>query len=146
MKDKLGKVFMERKDTFEAVLHKFKINHKRNSDFIIKASEEFKEAVYKLFERIINNETIPQNFTDTTLHQIWKRKPGTKKEDMSANRYIHCEEWLPMTLSQWLSKRCYQRLRRLPIYSRSAVCPATGRRSTSSASSPSWSGSRSRRR
>ena len=70
MKDKLGKVFMARKDTFEAVLHKFKINHKRNSDFLIKASEEFKEAVYKLFERIINNETIPENFTDTTLHQI----------------------------------------------------------------------------
>ena len=31
------------------------------------------------------------------MHQIWKRKPGTHKEDLTANRYIHCREWLPKT-------------------------------------------------
>ena len=24
-----------------------------------------------------------------------KKKPGTKKEDLEANRFIHCKEWLP---------------------------------------------------
>ena len=89
---------MTNKETFNVVLKKFKINNKRSYDFLLRASEEFKEAVLKLCERIINDETIPENFRDTTLYQIWKRKPGTKKEDLSANRHIHIKEWLPRTV------------------------------------------------
>ena len=92
MTDKLGHGFMANKETFKAVLKKFKINNKRSYDFLLKASEEFKEAVFKLCERIINEEIIPENFRDTTLYQIWKGKPGTRKEDLSANRHIHIKE------------------------------------------------------
>ena len=98
MKDNLGIWFMANKETFESILNKFKINNNRNSDFLLKSSKEFKKAVFKLCERIINDETIPDNFRDTTLHQIWKRKPGTRKEDLWANRHIHCKEWLPRTV------------------------------------------------
>ena len=68
---------------------------KRNYDFLIKASDSFKDAIFKLCKRIIEEETVPEKFRETTLHQIWKRKPGTKKEDLEANRFIHCKEWLP---------------------------------------------------
>ena len=35
---------------------------------------------------------------ESTLHQIWKKKRGTKKEDLEANRFIHCKEWMPRTI------------------------------------------------
>ena len=37
-------------------------------------------------------------FKESTLHQIWKRKLGMRKEDLEANRYIHCKEWLARTM------------------------------------------------
>ena len=57
--------------------------------------ENIKEAIFKLCKRIIEDETVPDKFRDTTLHQIWKKKPGTRKKDLEANRFIHCKEWLP---------------------------------------------------
>ena len=51
-----------------------------------------------LCKRIIESESIPDKSRESTLHQIWKRKPVTRKEDLDANRYIHCEDWLPRTV------------------------------------------------
>ena len=74
-------------------MEKFKKNNKRNSDFIAKTSTEFKSSVFLLCKRIIEEETVPKKFRETTLHQIWKKKIGTKKEDLEANRYIYCKEY-----------------------------------------------------
>ena len=89
------KGFMAEKEVYDNVLYKFKKNIKRNYDFLIKSSESFKDAIFKLCKRIIEDETVPDKFRDTTLHQIWKKKQGTKKEDLEANKFIHCKEWLP---------------------------------------------------
>ena len=77
-----------KKKVFEKVTDKFKRNNKLIYDFLVKASDEFKESFFKLVKRMIEKETVPEKFRNTTLHQIWKKKPGTRKEDLEANRYI----------------------------------------------------------
>ena len=77
------------------MIEEFKKNDKRNYDFLVKASTEYQEAFYELCKRIIEDESVPENFREKTLHQIWKKKPGTRKEDLDANRYIHCKHYLP---------------------------------------------------
>ena len=90
--------FNVKKEAFEKVVDKFKANNKRGYDFLTKASKEYQDAIYCLCKRIIEDETVPDKFRQTTLHQIWKKKPGTRKEDLDANRYIHCKEYLPRTV------------------------------------------------
>ena len=41
------------KETFDDVVNKFKKNNKRNYDFLVKASDEFKESIFKLSKIII---------------------------------------------------------------------------------------------
>ena len=90
--------FEAEKEVFDKVLDKFKKNNKRSYDFLTKASEEFQNSIFLLCKRIIKEENIPEKFRETTLHQIWKKKPGSRKEDLDANRYIHCKEYLPRTV------------------------------------------------
>ena len=89
MSKDLDKGFKADKEVYETVLEKFKKNNKRSYDFLLKGSDKYKDTIFSLIKRIIEGEAIPKGFRDTTLHQIWKKKPGTKKEDLNANRYIH---------------------------------------------------------
>ena len=111
MADNDGKGFEPTREAFGEVLAKFKTNNKRGYDFLIKASEEFKESVFILCKRIIDSEIIPDKFRETTLHQIWKRKPGTRKEDLESNRFIHCKEWLARTVEAVVVKAMEPELR-----------------------------------
>ena len=63
----------------DELLTKFKANNKRNYDFLMKASDDFKDSVFLLCKRIIESESVPKKFRESTLLQIWKRKPGTRK-------------------------------------------------------------------
>ena len=49
----IGEGSMADKEVYDSVLNKFKKNNKRNYEFLIKASEEFKESIFKLSKRII---------------------------------------------------------------------------------------------
>ena len=100
----MRKGFIASKDVYDQVLAKFKSNNKRSYDFLIRASEEYKDSIFLLCKRIIESESIPDKFRESPLHQIWKRKPGTRKEDLDANRYIHCKDWLPMTVEAMVVK------------------------------------------
>ena len=42
---------------FDEVLMKFKANNKRNCDFLMKASDDFKDSVFLLCKRIIESES-----------------------------------------------------------------------------------------
>ena len=53
LKSEEGKGFEPTREAFEEVLGKFKINNKRGYDFLIKASDEFKDSVFILCKRII---------------------------------------------------------------------------------------------
>ena len=93
MNDVSGTGFIPSRDTYKKVIKKFKINDKRNYDFLLNTGEKFKEAVFKLARRMLLEETFPDCFDLTTLHQIYKGKG--KREILSNNRYIHSKEWLP---------------------------------------------------
>ena len=49
---------------FDEVLMKFKANNKRNCDFLMKASDDFKDSVFLLCKRIIESECVPKKFRD----------------------------------------------------------------------------------
>ena len=69
MKENLEKGFEVVKKTFDKVLEKFKKNNKRNYDFLIMAGDGFKDKVFHLCKRIIEEEQFPRSFDNTTLHQ-----------------------------------------------------------------------------
>ena len=57
---------------FEKVLKKFQRKNKRGYDFLVRAGKEFKKPVYRLCKRMIEDETFPERFEETTLQQISK--------------------------------------------------------------------------
>ena len=52
--------------------------------------------MFSLCKRMLEDESFPLSFDNTTLHQIYKGKG--KKEALTNNRYIHSKEWLPRTV------------------------------------------------
>ena len=101
IKDVLHKLRMEeetedeepiKKETFDAIVEKFKKSNKRNYDFLVKSSEGFKSAVFKFGLRMIEEESYPEDFDNTTLHQVYKK--GCKNV-LSSFRYIHSQTWCP---------------------------------------------------
>ena len=62
--------FKAEKDTFEKVIAKFKSSRKRNYDFIVKADDSFQEKVFQLCKNMMEKETFPKEFRNTTLHMI----------------------------------------------------------------------------
>ena len=96
MKDKLGAgSFTVKNEDFYRVIKKFKDKGKQSYDFIVKAGPDFKEAVFRLCKRIIENEEYPASFDLTVLQQIYKGKGS--KADLSNSRFIHLKNWLPRT-------------------------------------------------
>ena len=50
--------------------------------------------VYKFCLEMIQKETFPRSFKDTTLHMIFKGGKG-KRHNLSDNRFVHCKPWWP---------------------------------------------------
>ena len=82
--------FMIDKDDFEAVLKKFSSKSTRTYDFLLKASEEYKDSIFQLCLKFFEKEEFPEKFRKTILFMIWKRKGGA--EVLSNNRFIHLKE------------------------------------------------------
>jgi hypothetical protein len=96
MQDKIGKGnFRVEKDDFDKVVKKFEVKRKHSYDFLVKAGPDFKQAVFKLCQRMIENEEFPISFEKTILQQIYKGKGS--RTDLSNSRFIHLKEWLPRT-------------------------------------------------
>ena len=58
-----------------------------------RAGDSFKTSVFKLCRRLIEDEEFPDRFSETVLHQLWKRK--FPKEELSNHRFLHIKDWLP---------------------------------------------------
>jgi hypothetical protein len=80
--------------TFDTVLAKFKKSGKRNYDFLVKAGKLFQEVVFQFCLEMIEKETFPASFKDTTLHMIFKGGKG-RRHNLSDNRFIHSKLWWP---------------------------------------------------
>ena len=84
-----------KKEVFKAVIDKFEKKKKRSYDFLTKAGDKFKDAVFNLCRRMISEERFPERFDETTLVQLYKGKG--RKDDLQNSRYIHLKDWLPRT-------------------------------------------------
>jgi uncharacterized protein (DUF2267 family) len=69
------------KDDYEEVLDRFKKKNKKNYDLVTKSSESFKNSVFKLIKRMVEEENFPKRFDNTVLQQLWKRKG--EREDLN---------------------------------------------------------------
>ena len=83
------------KEDFEMVMKKFKGKETKAYDFIVKASPEYKEAIFRLCKRFLDKEEFPRRMQKTMLHMIWKKKG--KQEVMKNNRFIHMKDYLSRT-------------------------------------------------
>ena len=81
------------KEEFNNTVDKFEKKNKRSYNFLTRASDSFKNSVYKLCSRFIKNEEFPKRFFETVLHQLWKRK--LPKEELNNHRFLHIKDWLP---------------------------------------------------
>ena len=90
----VGEIFEIRQETFDKVINKFKVSKKANYDFIVKASKEFQNCIFKFCQEMILKEQFPESFNSTTLHMIFKGGKG-RKEILSDNRFIHSKTWMP---------------------------------------------------
>ena len=92
MNDKTGETFEVTVEEFEKVLAKFETKDTNTYDFLIKAGSKYKEAMFQLIKRIIDNEEIPDGFRKTLLIMIWKRKGPM--DVLKNNRFLHMKEVL----------------------------------------------------
>ena len=83
------------KDDFNAILRKFKSKQSKAYDFILKASDEFKEAVFRLCKFFMKIEVIQKRMQMTTLHMIWKRKGP--QQVLKNIRFIHLKDYMART-------------------------------------------------
>ena len=93
MEDETDKETTITKDDFDLVVGKFKRKNKKSFHFLTKSGGEFQRSIYKLCNRMIKEESFPEDFASTVLYQLWKRKG--RREDLNNHRYIHIKEWLP---------------------------------------------------
>ena len=94
MKQKDGE-FVVNEETFKENLKKFKTSGKRSYDFVTKTGPKFQNSVFKMCQRMCEEEVFPKQFQNTTLHMIYKGKG--RREVLSENRFIHCKDWFART-------------------------------------------------
>ena len=58
------------KDDFDELIKKLEKKNKRSYDFLVKTGDKFKQVVFKLCKRLLDSETFPSRFFETTLHQL----------------------------------------------------------------------------
>ena len=89
MNDKTGESFEITFDDFDQVMAKFERKDTTTYDFLIKAGEKYKYAIYEICKRIIHNEEIPDQFHQTILVMIWKHRGNM--EVLKNNRFLHMQ-------------------------------------------------------
>ena len=73
-------------------MNKFESKYTKTYDFLIKAGMNYKQAIFMLCKRIIDNEEVPIMFRKTLLIMIWKRKGPM--DILKNNRFLHMKEVL----------------------------------------------------
>ena len=84
------------KSDFDGVVGKFAQKKTKSYDFLIKAGDQFKQSIFKVCKKMIDNEEFPIAFRKTILYMIWKQKGPA--EILKNSRFIHIKEgYLPRT-------------------------------------------------
>ena len=79
------------RDLFSKVMTKFESKKKRSYDFLTRAGQGFKEAIFKFSKRLNLEEVFPNRFDETVLVQLYKLKGPVQQ--LSSHRYLHIKEW-----------------------------------------------------
>ena len=74
MEDKTDADTKVAKADFDWMLKKLKERNKRSYDFLIKAGEEFHDSIYMFCNRMVEEDSFPTRFAETTLYNLWKRR------------------------------------------------------------------------
>ena len=89
LKENTNKVFEANKESFDEVVNKFKSNNKRNCDFLIKATEDYKDVVFLMCRRFIERETFPQKFNKQYSSKYANgSQANTKKTLQQTDKFI----------------------------------------------------------
>ena len=64
---------------------------------MVKASKEFQAVVFEFSKIMIQKETFPTIFKETTLHMIFKGGNG-RRQNLRDNRFVHSKPWYPRTV------------------------------------------------
>ena len=82
-------------EDFATVLRKFQSKSSKSYDFLLKASNKYKEAIFHLCKRFCDEEDFPKRMQKTTLQMIWKKK-GSQAE-LKNNCFKHLKDYLART-------------------------------------------------
>ena len=74
MNEKDSDGFEITKEDFDDVLAKFQRKTTKVYDFLLKADDEYKDAIFCLCKKFIDEEQFPDIFKETLLYMILKRK------------------------------------------------------------------------
>ena len=81
---------------FDKVLKRLKDKNKKMFFPINKAGPKYKDAIFHLMKRLIDNEEVPSVYDNTSLTQIWKKKGSALS--LNNMRFIHMKCWRPKLL------------------------------------------------
>ena len=95
MNDKDEDGFKVDEDDFEEVIQRFKSKATKAYDFITKADEAYRSALFLVCKKFIDLEEFPDSFSETVLHMVWKKKAAA--EILKNNRFIHMKHPLART-------------------------------------------------
>ena len=75
------------KNDFEQVIEKFNKKKTTSYDFLLKAAKSYRDVMFKVCKRMIDNVTFPSSVRKTILNMIWKQKGPS--DVLKNSRYIH---------------------------------------------------------
>ena len=90
-------------ETWITVTQKIKEKNKNVYKMFNKAGNEYKRAIYKYMNKIIETEEIPREFTKTTLIQLWKKKGSAL--DLNMMRFLHMRPWKSKLLESLVTQK-----------------------------------------
>ena len=93
MKTECQDYFEIDKEDFKLVLGRFKKKKTKSYDLFTMASESFQNSVFKLTNRMVEEEDFPKRCDEKKRKQLWKNKG--LRENLNNHRYIHMKDWLP---------------------------------------------------
>ena len=80
------------KQVFDQVLFRMRLNNKSCYKLVTKGSDDYADSLYRFFVKIIEDESIPVSFSDTTLTQLFKKG---NPADLGNWRFIHMKPAVP---------------------------------------------------
>ena len=101
------------KEIFDSVLFSMKVNNKPCYRLVTKSSDEYTDAIYEYFVKLVETEKVPISFSETKLTQLHKKG---NPSDLGNWRFIHTKSALPR-----LFEACVTECLKTKLYS--AVSP-----------------------